>query len=239
MQYINEWLWIFGLVVDLGAVFLALRLFGRDALVSVITFNLILCNIQVMKTIQIFGAPITLGNIAYGSVFLATDILGELYGKSVARRALWLAVFNFAVFTAMMQLSLLFVSYPVGSDWALHQTFSITPRLFFASVLAMVVAQNVDISIFHWLHKKTRGQHLWLRNNVSTMVSQVFDTVIFSVIVFLPIMNAYDVTALTLTSLTVKWVVALLDTPFIYLAKMMLEKNNEPLIRSPDSVHQN
>ncbi len=85
----NETLWILFALADLCMVLVVYRLFGRVGLFGLMVFNLLLCNIQVLKTVELFGLTTTLGNVLYASVFLSTDLLSEFYGKkrSAQRRA--------------------------------------------------------------------------------------------------------------------------------------------------------
>ena len=104
----NELLWFAFLIMDLSVLLLMFRFFGRVGLYVVITYSIILCNIQVLKTVDLFGLTATLGNVLYGSIFLATDILGEVYGKEHARKGVYIGFLALVIMTADMQMALLF-----------------------------------------------------------------------------------------------------------------------------------
>ncbi|MFW5734973.1 MAG: queuosine precursor transporter, partial [Oceanidesulfovibrio sp.] len=86
----NELLWLGFALLDLTLVVIIYRYFGKAGMFGLVVFNLVLCNIQVLKVIDIFGMTTTLGPVLYASVFLATDILSEHHGKAEARRAVLL-----------------------------------------------------------------------------------------------------------------------------------------------------
>ena len=89
----NEVLWFIFLIFDLSAVILAFRLWGKNGLYAMIASSVIICNIQVIVIVKMFGLVATLGNIVYASIFLSTDILSECFGKKEARKGVWIGFF--------------------------------------------------------------------------------------------------------------------------------------------------
>ena len=181
----NEILSIAFALGDLCMVLIVYRLFGRVGLFGLMVFNLLLCNIQVLKTVELFGLTTTLGNVLYASVFLATDILSEFYGKKEARKGVLLGFVSLVMMVAYMQIALYFE--PAPDDFAqphLVALFGFLPRIALASMAAYLVSQMHDVWVFHAIKKRTGDKFLWLRNNASTMVSQLLDSVIFCVIAF-------------------------------------------------------
>lgn len=223
----NELLWISFALLDLAAVVLMFRLFGRIGCYAMVVLSLLVCNIQVLKTVTLFGLTTTLGNVLYASVFLATDILSEFYGRKEARRAVLLGFCCLVLATAYMQVALLFV--PAPSDFAqphLQAVFGILPRVTMASLAAYLVSQLHDVWAYELLRRRTKGRHLWLRNNMSTMISQIMDSFIFCALAFAYVFP-WDVwLQILFTTILFKLVVALLDTPFIYLAKHLSKAGN-------------
>jgi len=216
----NELLWFCFIVVNLGIVILIYRLAGKSGLYAIIVASTIAANIQVIKTVELFGFVATLGNVLYAGVFFATDILSEVYGKRTARRGVWLGFIGILVVTAWMQIGLWFI--PHESDFAqgsLTTIFGIMPRIAAGSMIAYLVSQHVDISAFHFWKNKTKGRFLWLRNNASTMVSQAIDTIIFCTIALLGVFEIDIWFQILITTYLLKWIVAFLDTGFIYLAR--------------------
>jgi queuosine precursor transporter len=216
----NETLWFILLIVNFGSVLLIYRLFGKTGLLAWIPLATILANIQVLKTVELFGFQATLGNIAYASTFLVTDILSENYGKRDARRAVWLGFFSLLAMTVIMNLAITFR--PAPDDFAqesLATIFSLMPRLALASFTAFALAQLHDVWAFHlWKKFFPAKRWLWLRNNASTLVSQLLDTSVFVAIAFIGIHSGAVLVEIFWTTYILKVVVAALDTPFVYLA---------------------
>lgn len=222
----NELLWIGFAVLDLTLALALFRFFGRTGLFALIVFNLLLCNIQVLKTIELFGLTTTLGNVLYASVFLATDILSEVYGKKQAQKAVLLGFVTLLMGTAYMQISLLFS--PAADDFAqphLQAIFGFMPRIALASMTAYLVSQLHDVWAFHFWRAKTGEGKLWLRNNLSTLASQLLDSVIFCAIAFTGMFPWPVFLEILLSTYVIKVAVAMLDTPFMYIAKNIARKN--------------
>jgi uncharacterized integral membrane protein (TIGR00697 family) len=218
----NELLWFIFIIFDLSAVILAFRLFGKFGLYAMIASSGIICNIQVLVIVKMFGLVATLGNIVYASIFLSTDILSELYGKKEARRGVWIGFF--CLFWAMiaMQFAIHFV--PDISDFMMphvERIFSLLPRIIAASLGAYLISQHHDIWAFHFWKKRTEGKYLWLRNNFSTAVSQLMDSLVFSLGAFWGVFQAWELIQIIITTYVFKVIVAVIDTPFIYFARKL------------------
>jgi uncharacterized integral membrane protein (TIGR00697 family) len=216
----NSLLWIGFILLDLGLVTLIYRFFGKTGLYVVIVASIITANIQVVKTVEIFGFVATLGNVLYGSIFFATDILNEVYGKKAARRGVWLGFIGMLLMTLWMQLGLRFI--PHASDFAqgpLATIFGLMPRIAAGSMVAYLVSQHHDIWAFLYWKKRTKGRFLWLRNNASTMVSQAIDSIIFCSIALWGLYDTDTWLQILVSTYVMKLIVAAVDTPFLYLAK--------------------
>jgi len=218
----NEYIWLGFLLLDMTAAVVVFRLFGRVGLYTLLVMNIIICNLQVMKIIQLFGMTTTLGNILYASVFFSTDVLGEMYGKKEARRGVWLGFAMLVLATLYMQAALLFT--PGESDFispALTQLFSLYPRVVIASLAAYLLSQLHDVWAYDFWKLRARGRFLWLRNNASTMVSQLIDSIVFCTIAFWGVFPLTDFMQIMLTTYILKFAIAAADTPFIYLARRL------------------
>lgn len=221
----NELLWFLFMVFDFGMALLAVRFFGKKALYAIIVMDIIICNIQVLKTISLFGLITTTGNILYGSIFLATDLLSEVYGKEEARKGVFLGFWGLLFMTISMQLTLHFV--PHTSDFAqphLSALFSVLPRIALASLSAYLLSQLHDVWAFHFWKSKTGEKQLWLRNNASTLISQLIDSTVFVVIAFWGVFEFSVVLQIFISTYLFKVIVALFDTPVLYLGKKLLLK---------------
>jgi uncharacterized integral membrane protein (TIGR00697 family) len=224
----NELLWFIFVLVDFILALIAIYFFGKNALYVIIAVDILVCNLQVIKTIELFGLVATLGNVLYGSIFLATDLLSETYGKEEARKGVWLGFFALIFMTITMQLALKFQ--PHESDFAqpaLQTIFSMLPRITVASLLAYLLSQHHDIWAFHFWKNQTRGKYLWLRNNASTWISQAIDSIVFVFVAFYGVFEIQVVLSILLTTYIIKLIVAILDTPVIYFGKWILKKHLE------------
>ena len=213
----NNLLWIGFTLVVLSLTTLVYRFFGKFGLYAIIVALVITANIQVVKTVQLFGLVATLGNVLYAGIFFATDILSEVYGKKAARRGVWLGLIGMALMTLWMQIGLKFI--PHVSDFSqqsLETIFGIMPRIAAGSMVAYLVSQHHDIWAFHFWKNKTKGRFLWLRNNASTMVSQAIDSAIFCSIALWGLFDTGTWLQILATTYLLKLLVAAIDTPFIY-----------------------
>lgn len=214
----NELIFLLMILFVLSCTLFAFRM-GKYWLYGFIAFNIILANIFVTKLFVIFGITATGGNITYGSIFLATDLLCEHYSKRDGRRAVFLGFFA-AIFYLITSQFVRLLN-PAESDLVnseMKEIFSFAPRIVLASLAAYLVSQTHDIWFFHFLKEKTKGKMLWFRNNVSTWVSQLIDSIIFSIIAFLGIFPINMVLEIIISTYLVKVLVAAIDTPFIYLS---------------------
>ncbi len=226
----NELFWIVMLVVNFALILIAFRLWGKLGLYVWIPISVIVANIQVTKMVVLFGLDATLGNIVYATGFLATDILSELYGKKDSRKAVGIGFFSLLGMTLLMQLALVFE--PSSSDIAnpsLSLVFGLMPRIAFGSLVAYVISNLHDIWAFEfWKQKKPGRNTLWIRNNLSTIVSQLIDTLVFTLIAFWGVYPTDVLISIIISTYVLKYVVAILDTPFMYLARHWYDKEKIP-----------
>ncbi|HAS88992.1 MAG TPA: hypothetical protein DCS48_06755 [Desulfovibrio sp.] len=218
----NELLWLGFALMDLSLVLIIYRFFGKTGLFGLIVFNLILCNIQVLKTIELFGMTTTLGNILYASVFLSTDMLSEFYGKKEAKKAVYLGFVVLVMAVVYMQLALMFN--PAADDFVqphLEAIFGFLPRVALGSMAAYVISQLNDVYVFHLLKDKMGQRHLWLRNNASTLLSQFLDSSVFCLVALWGLFPVDVWVEILFTTYLFKVIVAVMDTPFLYLARRL------------------
>jgi uncharacterized integral membrane protein (TIGR00697 family) len=226
----NELLWFLMLLLDFGALLLLYRFLGKTGVFVWIPIATILANIQVLKIVQLFGFTATLGNIAYASLFLATDILSENHGRKDANLAVLVGFLSMLLTILIMSLAVSFQ--PDSSDFAhssLKVIFGFLPRVLIASLCAYLISQFYDVASYHFLKRVKPGtKWLWLRNNLSTLVAQLLDTVIFTTIAFYAVFEWPVFVSIVGTTYVLKALTALLDTPGIYLAKHWFQKNKIP-----------
>ncbi|MDA1475404.1 queuosine precursor transporter [Bacillus changyiensis] len=219
----NEILWVSLAIIVFIIVLFFFKQFGKTGLFVWIGFATVAANLEVGKTVEIFGLTSTLGNIMYGSVFFATDVINERYGKKDAKKAVSLGFFILISLTAVMQGALLFKPHPSDiAQPALETIFGFMPRIVLGSLLAYIISQTVDVYVYSWIRRLFPSDRaLWLRNNGSTAVSQIFDTLIFTSVAFLGTYPFAIWIEIFITTYVFKFVVALFATPYAYLAKRM------------------
>lgn len=218
----NELLFVVSVLIYLGCVLLLYKLFGKNGLFAFAIFGTLLGNIAVCKCMDLFGLSTTSGNVLYASSFLVTDILSEKYGKKEATKAVKYSLSVMLLWLFGTQLLLLFT--PNANDYvndSLKVIFGLTPRITIASLTGFICSQNIDVFLYHWIWKKSGDDRarLWLRNNGSTLTSQAVDTVLFTTLAFWGTYPTNVFISILLTTYLFKAIVALLDTPFIYIAR--------------------
>ena len=200
----NEILLIVSLVVLYAMVLLWYQLFGRSGMYCFTVFATIAANIEVLLLVDAFGMEMTLGNILFATTFLFI-----LVSQS------WL----------LYRVSANDFAFP-----AFQQIFSNTPRMMLASLAVYAIAQMFDVWMYHFWWKLTTKKFgdshrfLWLRNNGSTLLSQLLNTVLFTGFAFWGTYDVPTLLSIALSSYVIFIVTSLADTPVVYLARYMREK---------------
>ncbi len=219
----NELLWLLVFLIDFSALILVYKYLGRIGLFAWVAMATVIANIQVIKVIELCGVTATLGNVLYASIFLATDILSENYSRKDAALAALIGFISMLLLPLLMTFSLWFV--PGEGDFsqeALQTLFGVVPRVVAGSAVAYIISQFHDVWSYHAIKGKLPStKMLWLRNNGSTLISQLLDSVIFATIAFFGLYPTRVFWEIVITTYVLKAVCALLDTPFIYLAKYL------------------
>ena len=224
----NESLFFISLLINFVGVLCAYKFFGKIGLFSWIAIATVIANVEVLKCVDIFNMALTLGNVTYGSIFLATDILNEKYGVKIAQKSIFIGFFALLMFTLITQIDLHYI--PNSSDFAggaMKTLFTITPRMCFASMFAYFISNIIDVYLYAFVKKMLPSDSfLWLRNNMATMISQLIDTLIFTFIGFVGVFNLNIVFELVVTTYCIKLLIAILDTPFLYIAKKIPDRGD-------------
>lgn len=226
MFFQNELLIILSVVICFGGLILLYRLFRKSGLYAWLVLETITANIEVLILVRAFGMEQTLGNVLFASSFLATDIMSELYGKKEAGKAVWVGIASTIVFLVISATWQLYI--PSENDFAspmIREIFAITPRIMCASLIAYFVSEFYDVWIYHKIWDATTKKHgdtrkfLWLRNNGSTLSSQLINTIVFTTIAFVGTYDGKTFFSVMISSYVIYIVTSLLDTPFVYLAR--------------------
>ena len=249
----TEVVWFIMLILCFLSILVFLRLFGYVGLYVYSAIAIIAANIQVLKqaNFNFFSSinekiipfyepsPIALGTILFASTFLCTDILSEYYGKEKARKNVLIGFCSFFLMTILMLVTI--GIQPAEDEWvsmvqeSLAILFTPMTSIFVASMIAYLISQYFDVWFFSYLKTVSSNKLLWLRNNVSTAVSSLIDNTIFSIFAWIILNpNPFPLSDVIMTFILgvylLRVFIALLDTPFIYLAKYFIpkEKNSSP-----------
>ena len=231
----NELLLAMSLVVIFGSALLAYRFYGTKGLYALSALATVMANIEVLIVIQAFGMEQTLGNVLFAVTFLITDILSENEGKQAANRAVFIGVAASLFFLVISQSWLLYQ--PAESDWAspaFQTLFSNTPRMLFSSLAVYALSQIFDVWLYHkwWNLTETKTgdkrRFLWLRNNGSTLVSQLVNTVVFNLLAFWGTYDAPTLFSIIAAGYVIYIFTSLLDTPVVYIARKWKEQGVIP-----------
>ena len=249
----TEVVWFIMLILCFLSILVFLRLFGYVGLYVYSAIAIIAANIQVLKqaNFNFFSSinekiipfyepsPIALGTILFASTFLCTDILSEYYGKEKARKNVLIGFCSFFLMTILMLVTI--GIQPAEDEWvsmvqeSLAILFTPMTSIFVASMIAYLISQYFDIWFFSYLKTVSSNKLLWLRNNVSTAVSSLIDNTIFSIFAWIILNpNPFPLSDVIMTFILgvylLRVFIAILDTPFIYLAKYFIpeEKNTSP-----------
>ena len=194
------------------------RKYGVEYIIGMYAALIVVANILASKIVIFAGLTVPAAVIVYASSFLLTDVLSEFYGKDMARKAVWAGFLANIMLVVSVYIAIIWEGAPF---WVNQEAFETvlknTPRIVTASMVAYLVSQHHDVTSYHWWMGKF-PQHLWLRNNASTIVSQALDTVIFITLAFY---GLFPLGTMIIGQYTVKLLIALLDTPFIYTVKRL------------------
>jgi queuosine precursor transporter len=240
----TAWILPLEMLICYGSIVLLNRYFGAAGLYAYISVAVIGANIQVLKAVQFpfYPEPVALGTVLFASSYLATDVLSEMYGLKAGRKGIWIGFVSFLFFSIMMILTLGYS--PLTPEqageamaWNLpyqeHMKALFVPQMgfFIASMCAYLVSQHSDVFLYgvfwRWF-----PQHLWVRNNGSTLISAFIDNTVFSILAWIiladnPLPFATVFFTYILGTYWMRVVISALDTPFIYLARHF--KHPEPV----------
>ena len=228
----NELLIILSFIIIYGSTILFYRLFGKGGLLAFNVLATLIANIEVLLLVRAFGVEMTLGNVLFASTFLITDILSENHSRKDANRAVIISTACSLLFIAITQMWLLYT--PSANDWAsgaIHTIFKSTPRIVCASLGVYLISQLTDVWLYHkWWAWTTRRlgdnrRGLWIRNNGSTMISQLLNTLLYTFFAFYGTYSFETLVSIFLSSYIIYICTSLLDTPFVYWCRKIHEKH--------------
>lgn len=222
----NEFLLFGSVLICYGFTLLMYKLFGNEGLLCFTVIATIAANIEVLIVIEAFGMEMTLGNVLFASTFLITDILSEISGKNEAKKAVRIGIAANIIFIVLSQWWLLYI--PGDNDWAMpamKEIFSNTPRVMITGMVVYAIVQEFDVWAYHKWWKftdKKWGSHkkfLWLRNNGSTLISQLINSILFTFGAFYGIYDMKTLINIAFSTYIIYIATSILDTPFVYMAR--------------------
>lgn len=213
-------------VFTLGGAYYAGKYNRSDALIALYVTLILIANVAAGKTVSFdlgfttIFAPAAV--VIFAVTFLLTDIVNEKFGRAETQRMILIALFS--------QLALVIFSYLIlkttpapffQNQTAFEAVLGSVPRIVIASLVAFFISENVDAYLFQWIKNKTGGKHLWMRNAFSSLPSMILDSAIF---VSLAFYGTMPVLSLIVGQSIIKWLVGIIDIPFMYGARKILSK---------------
>lgn len=195
-------------------------------LLSTFIAAIVVSNVITGKLIQFGRFTLPGATLLYPITFLITDIVGEIWGKE---RGFRLVMWGFYGNVILLLGSLFILRAPAPGFFENQSAYEIvlgsTPRIILASMVAYLFSQFHDVWSFAFWKEKTHGKHKWIRNNVSTIVSQLIDTSLFVLIAFLGVVPTEALWQIATSQYLFKLIIAVADTPFFYYATAAIERS--------------
>ena len=202
-----------------SALMLCYKLFGKVGAMAWVGMATILANVITAKNADIFGLSTAIGTVMFASTFLATDILTEYHSVQDAKKTVYIGLFADVLLIVSTQIALLYKPSAFDyADGAMQTLFALNLRISLASMVMYFVSNFADVFLFEKLKEKSGGKRLWLRNNVSTILCNCLENFGFIALAFAGIYDARTILTIALSTSIIEAIVAVCDTPFIYLA---------------------
>ena len=199
----------------------------RDIIYALYITFMVLVNTIGSKIISLAGVRVSVGIFFMPVLFVATDIVGEVYGEKEVKTFVNICL---AMLVIMVTMTRLCIAIAPNENWPYQNEYSIifgsSLRMTCASIVSFAVSQKLDVVLFAFIRRLTGEKHLWIRNNVATIICQFLDTVLFEFIAFWHLTPTYTFSFL-FTLIIPYWLFkvlfALLDTPICYLGVRWLK----------------
>ncbi len=230
---INELIFVTIALLDFTFIVIVSRL-GKSWLYVAIVLNIILISIFGAKLVSIAGFTTNSGNIFYAAVFFAVQLLVERFGKEEGYKSIWLGVSSIIFFTIMSQFIVLVLGSPETQavNRAMETLFHVVPRVAIASLFGLVFSQAVNIWLFTFIKSKSKAKFAWLRVNLSNLIGQALDSIIFFTIAFYGLLPFPIFIQALLAGYVLKMITGVLSTPFFYLSLFINRKIPEVVLEN-------
>ena len=220
----NNVLLIAEVVTIFGLLLFVKKMFGREGVIAWVGLATVLANVITAKNANIMGFSTAIGTVMFASTFLATDILSECYSEQDAKKAVYLGLFSSALLIISTQIALKYIPSEIDyADGAMQTLFALNLRISIASAAMYFISNLADVYLFNKIKDKMEGRALWLRNNVSTIVCNCLENFGFIGLAFWGIYDIPTILTIAISTSIVEMVVAILDTPFLYIAKSITQ----------------
>lgn len=196
-----------------------------DALVGIYVGSVLMSNILAYKIASYDLGAFTLfapaSVIIFSVTYLLTDIVNERFGRGTTIQMIWVAFLAQLTTVVFILTAVALQPAPFWLDQEAYSRILLSaPRIIAARLFTFIIMETLDAYIFHWFKLKTNGKHLWLRNVASTLPAMTLDTILF---VFLAFYGVLPVLPLIVGVLVIKWLVGVVDIPFMYLNRWIMK----------------
>lgn len=221
----NEFILIMEAVIVFSMALLAHAIFKKEGVIAWVAIATVLANIITAKNAEVFGLSTAIGTVMFASIFLATDILSECYSREDAKKAVYIGLASNIVLICATQIALAYTPSAFDyADGAMQTLFALNLRISIASALMYFISNLADVYLFNKIKDKMNGKALWLRNNVSTIICNCLENFGFIGLAFWGIYDIRTILTVAISTSIVEMCVAILDTPFLYMAKAIAER---------------
>lgn len=226
----NEVILIFEILFIFSSLLICKKIFGRVGVMTWVPVATILANLLTAKNVELFGLYTSIGTVWFASTFLATDILSECYSSKDAKKAVWLGVFANILFIIGSQITLHYIASPIDyADGYMQGLFALNLRISVSSSVMYILANLADIYIYNFIRKKMNGKAMWFRNNISTILTNCLENFGFIALAFWGIYSPGEIITIAVSTSIIEALVAVCDTPFLYIAKNSKSKEDKQL----------
>lgn len=218
----NHIILIIEIVVAFSMLLAAKKLFGKTGIIAWIAIATVFANIFEAKNMMLFGLNLAAGHVMFGSVFLATDILNECYGKDAAKKGVLVGLFADIALIIFGTICRNYIPSAVDTaNYSIKTLFTMSFRITSASAVMFFISNWADVIIFAKIKQLTKGKHLWLRNNVATIFCNCIENFLFYILAFYPAFSMEQIISMGLATCLLECIIGIADTPFLYLARAL------------------
>lgn len=208
------------IIIDMCLLLLSYKLFDKYGLIAMYILHIVLSQLTINIPIELFGFTTVVGSSLYAVLFLTIDMINEHYGKNTANKTVDSGVFVLIVFIVIISfIKLLIANNNDIYSNTFNQLFENQLRIVISDiVISYFLFQKLNIWIFNKIKKITASKYLWLRNNASTMISQLLTAIFFYQFAFAGIIPQKELWQIIITGLIIKLIITIFETPFLYLS---------------------